>query len=353
MIDLPTVRRLAAAALENVERHRGRINALNVYPGARRRHGDEPQLTMQGIVDELDRSTADDDGAARRGRAARRDDGGEGQLRRHPEHDRPRHGARPRRGRARSTASVLAEAFRAGATSAYQAVKLPVEGTMLTVIREMAEEAELRDVRALRSPTALAPRRRARRRRGRADARDARQAPRGGRRRRRRRRPRRARPRRPPRAHRRAAPRGAGASRGDHGGVDPPRGVGVPVLHGLRRRGRRARPRRDPREPRAARRLAARHRATRRSRRSTSTPTSRRARSTVGRAVGVVDAARVEIGDMHSQASERERWLAQLHAAAQAPPADDGARRGRAGRRQPRHPAQRGRGRSSSRAGRR
>jgi len=39
-----------------------------------------------------------------------------------------------------------------------------------------------------------------------------------------------------------------------------------------------------------------------------------------GRAVGVVDAARVEIGDMHSQASERERWLAQLHAAAQAPP---------------------------------
>ena len=36
----------------------------------------------------------------------------------------------------------------------------------------------------------------------------------------------------------------------------------------------------------------------------------------VGRAVGVVDAARVEIGDMHSQAAERERWLAQLHAAA-------------------------------------
>jgi dihydroxyacetone kinase-like predicted kinase len=41
-----------------------------------------------------------------------------------------------------------------------------------------------------------------------------------------------------------------------------------------------------------------------------------------GRAVGVVDAARIEIGDMHSQASERERWLAQLHAAAQAPPAE-------------------------------
>jgi hypothetical protein len=44
----------------------------------------------------------------------------------------------------------------------------------------------------------------------------------------------------------------------------------------------------------------------------------------VGRAVGVVDDARVEIGDMHSQAAERERWLAQLHAAAQAPPSPAG-----------------------------
>ena len=53
----------------------------------------------------------------------------------------------------------------------------------------------------------------------------------------------------------------------------------------------------------------------------------------VGRAVGVVDEARVEIGDMHSQAAERERWLAQLHAAAQAPPARGRARRRRPGRR--------------------
>ena len=42
----------------------------------------------------------------------------------------------------------------------------------------------------------------------------------------------------------------------------------------------------------------------------------------LGRTVGVVAAERVEIGDMHSQASERERWLAQLHAAAQAPPSE-------------------------------
>ena len=44
----------------------------------------------------------------------------------------------------------------------------------------------------------------------------------------------------------------------------------------------------------------------------------------VGRAVGVVDDGRVEIGDMHSQAAERERWLAQLHAAAQAAPSEVG-----------------------------
>ena len=51
---------------------------------------------------------------------------------------------------------VLAQALRAGATSAYQAVKVPVEGTMLTVIREMAEEAERPDVRALPVVEALA-----------------------------------------------------------------------------------------------------------------------------------------------------------------------------------------------------
>ena len=53
----------------------------------------------------------------------------------------------------------------------------------------------------------------------------------------------------------------------------------------------------------------------------------------VGRAVGLVDGARVEIGDMRSQAAERERWLAQLHAAAQAPARGCRARRGRPGRR--------------------
>lgn len=44
---------------------------------------------------------------------------------------------------------VLAAALRAGTTNAYVAIARPVEGTMLTVIREMAEEAERPDVSAL------------------------------------------------------------------------------------------------------------------------------------------------------------------------------------------------------------
>jgi DAK2 domain fusion protein YloV len=44
---------------------------------------------------------------------------------------------------------VLARAFRSASDAAYRAVQRPVEGTMLTVIREMAEEAERPNVRVL------------------------------------------------------------------------------------------------------------------------------------------------------------------------------------------------------------
>ena len=58
MIPVETVRALAGSGLENVERHRRRINALNVYPVPDGDTGTNLTLTMQGIVDELDRSTA-------------------------------------------------------------------------------------------------------------------------------------------------------------------------------------------------------------------------------------------------------------------------------------------------------
>jgi DAK2 domain fusion protein YloV len=44
---------------------------------------------------------------------------------------------------------TVARAFRSASDAAYRAVRRPVEGTMLTVIREMAEEAEQPDVRTL------------------------------------------------------------------------------------------------------------------------------------------------------------------------------------------------------------
>src|SRR5947209_19262941 len=41
-------------------------------------------------------------------------------------------------------AAAIAGALRAASDAAYRAVRQPVEGTMLTVIRELAEEAEAR-----------------------------------------------------------------------------------------------------------------------------------------------------------------------------------------------------------------
>ncbi len=58
MIDLETARRLTGAALRSIERHRRRINALNVYPVPDGDTGTNLEMTMQGIVAELERSTA-------------------------------------------------------------------------------------------------------------------------------------------------------------------------------------------------------------------------------------------------------------------------------------------------------
>ena len=139
MIDLERTRQLARAALDNLERHRRRINALNVYPVPDGDTGTNLALTVQGIVGALERSTATTPVqlAAEVQRAATME-------------------AKGNSGVILSTivrgiAPVLAEsdgdldiagALRAGATNAYEAVTDPAEGTMLTVIREMAEEAE-------------------------------------------------------------------------------------------------------------------------------------------------------------------------------------------------------------------
>ena len=148
MIDLAAVRSLAAAALESISRQRTRINALNVYPVPDGDTGTNLEKTMEGIVDALERSEASTTAAlaAEVQRAATMEaKGNSGVIL----STIVRGMARVLGESERIDGEVLAAALRAGATSAYQAVKVPVEGTMLTVIREMAEEAELPDVRHL------------------------------------------------------------------------------------------------------------------------------------------------------------------------------------------------------------
>src|SRR5207245_6537266 len=51
---------------------------------------------------------------------------------------------------------TVARAFRSASDAAYRAVRQPVEGTMLSVIREMAEEGESADTEGLTKPELLA-----------------------------------------------------------------------------------------------------------------------------------------------------------------------------------------------------
>ena len=136
-----TIRALAEAALQNLEAHRQRIDDLNVYPVPDGDTGTNLTLTMRSVVDAAEESTAESSAALA------------GELSRAA-----LLGARGNSGvilsqivRGFAEVAVAADAFsvadmsrgfRAASDSAYRAVKHPVEGTMLTVIREMAEEAE-------------------------------------------------------------------------------------------------------------------------------------------------------------------------------------------------------------------
>jgi dihydroxyacetone kinase-like predicted kinase len=145
MTDRASARAVAAVALESIGRHRVRINALNVYPVPDGDTGTNLEQTVSGIVDALERSSATTAAglAAEAQRAATKAaKGNSGVIL-----STIVRGMAPVVGSARRVdAGVLAEALRAGATSAYDTVQPPVEGTILTVIREMAEEAEQPEV---------------------------------------------------------------------------------------------------------------------------------------------------------------------------------------------------------------
>ena len=147
-MDVERARELASSSLAWLEASRQRINDLNVYPVPDGDTGTNLTLTVRAIVEALERSDATGPEAVAKelsDAALRGACGNSGVifsqivrgfadvLGKHEVIDGP----------------VLAQAFRSASDSAYRAVRRPVEGTMLTVIREMAEEAELPEVRGL------------------------------------------------------------------------------------------------------------------------------------------------------------------------------------------------------------
>jgi uncharacterized protein len=143
MTDLETLRGLVRGATAALERARQRIDDLNVYPVPDGDTGTNLLLTARGVGETLDNSTASDratlaDELTRAALVSARGNSGVilSQIVR---------GAAEELGEAATVdAPTIARALRAAADEAYRAVRKPVEGTMLTVIRELAEEAEAR-----------------------------------------------------------------------------------------------------------------------------------------------------------------------------------------------------------------
>jgi len=142
--DLVAVQRVVGSALATLEASRRRIDDLNVYPVPDGDTGTNLTMTVRAVADAVEESSASD----RRSLAR---DVARGALM----------GARGNSGVifsqiVRGAADVLAEttngvdptiaarALRGATDAAYRAVRRPVEGTMLSVIRELAEEAESR-----------------------------------------------------------------------------------------------------------------------------------------------------------------------------------------------------------------
>jgi uncharacterized protein len=147
-MDLDAVRPLVRAALQNLEAHRQRIDDLNVYPVPDGDTGTNLTLTLRSVVEALDDADAEGSAAVAKvlSRAALMGARGNSgvifsQIVR---------GFVDVLGQTEKLGSKdLARAFRGASDAAYRAVKRPVEGTMLTVIREMAEEVEKRENRRL------------------------------------------------------------------------------------------------------------------------------------------------------------------------------------------------------------
>jgi DAK2 domain fusion protein YloV len=153
--DRERVQELAHGALASLERNRQRIDDLNVYPVPDGDTGTNLTMTARAVVDELDRTTTDDRAGlvkevTRAALMGARGNSGVilSQI--------IRGAAETLRTNGDVDTDTLAQAFRSASDAAYRAVRQPVEGTMLSVIREMAEEGESAGNNALTKPELLA-----------------------------------------------------------------------------------------------------------------------------------------------------------------------------------------------------
>jgi uncharacterized protein len=137
-------RRVIAAAYASLEERRQEVNDLNVFPVADGDTGDNMAMTMRAVMEELDRldgQTVDEVGRTQLVQALARAAlmgarGNSGVIL-----------SQIVRGAAEELASrpgelvdpvLVASAFASAADAAYESVREPAEGTMLTVFREMA-----------------------------------------------------------------------------------------------------------------------------------------------------------------------------------------------------------------------
>jgi DAK2 domain fusion protein YloV len=153
MSDLDSLRLLVRGGVGALERSRQRIDDLNVYPVPDGDTGTNLLLTVRGVAEALEGRSDTDRATLTREvtRAALLSARGNSgvilsQI--------VRGAAESLADAERIDAAAVARALRAAADTAYGAVREPVEGTMLTVIRELAEEAEAR-APAMRDPADL------------------------------------------------------------------------------------------------------------------------------------------------------------------------------------------------------
>ncbi len=153
MSDLQQLRRVVRAASAAIEASRSRIDDLNVYPVPDGDTGTNIALTVRALVeaaDELEEAPRPALAHAVTRAALMGARGNSGVIL-----SQIVRGAADVLGASATVdAEVLARAFREASDMAYRGVRTPVEGTMLTVVREMAEATE-REAPARSSPAQL------------------------------------------------------------------------------------------------------------------------------------------------------------------------------------------------------